>query len=211
VEPDYAEYWRLFQHALKQRNRLLKSRQDLKLLDYWDLQLVSPSNELARMREDYTAKLQVLIKQQFQALLVDIPLSIEYRPGWKKGETQEQCLERQREQDIRLGYDLELKTQGRKVGEVLSRGQSKRVCLVLLLAVLKIVNEASQSPVILLIDDLHSELDSMAQNLVYKMLLEMNVQLFISNIEQHIPEAFAAKEFKMFHVEHGTIKPRNFS
>jgi DNA replication and repair protein RecF len=51
VEPDYAEYWRLFQHALKQRNRLLKSRQDLKLLDYWDLQLVSPSNELARMRE----------------------------------------------------------------------------------------------------------------------------------------------------------------
>jgi DNA replication and repair protein RecF len=79
------------------------------------------------------------------------------------------------------------------------------------LAVLKIVNEASQSPVILLIDDLHSELDSMAQNLVYKMLLEMNVQLFISNIEQHIPEAFAAKEFKMFHVEHGTIKPRNFS
>jgi DNA replication and repair protein RecF len=219
VEPDYAEYWRLFQHALKQRNRLLKSRQDLKLLDYWDLQLVSPSNELARMREDYTAKLQVLIKQQFQALLVDIPLSIEYRPGWKKGETQEQCLERQREQDIRLGFtgsgihrdDLELKTQGRKVGEVLSRGQSKRVCLVLLLAVLKIVNEASQSPVILLIDDLHSELDSMAQNLVYKMLLEMNVQLFISNIEQHIPEAFAAKEFKMFHVEHGTIKPRNFS
>jgi DNA replication and repair protein RecF len=123
---------------------------------------------------------------------VDIPLSIEYRPGWKKGETQEQCLERQREQDIRLGFtgsgihrdDLELKTQGRKVGEVLSRGQSKRVCLVLLLAVLKIVNEASQSPVILLIDDLHSELDSMAQNLVYKMLLEMNVQLFISNIEQ---------------------------
>ncbi|MFZ9037258.1 MAG: DNA replication/repair protein RecF [Gammaproteobacteria bacterium] len=219
VEPDYAEYWRLFQHALKQRNRLLKSRQDLKLLDYWDLQLVSPSNELARMREDYTAKLQVLIKQQFQALLVDIPLSIEYRPGWKKGENQEQCLERQREQDIRLGFtgsgihrdDLELKTQGRKVGEVLSRGQSKRVCLVLLLAVLKIVNEASQSPVILLIDDLHSELDSMAQNLVYKMLLEMNVQLFISNIEQHIPEAFAAKEFKMFHVEHGTIKPRNFS
>lgn len=219
VEPDYAEYWGLFQHALKQRNRLLKSRQDLKLLDYWDLQLVSPSNELARMREDYTAKLQVLIKQQFQALLVDIPLSIEYRPGWKKGETQEQCLERQREQDIRLGFtgsgihrdDLELKTQGRKVGEVLSRGQSKRVCLVLLLAVLKIVNEASQSPVILLIDDLHSELDSMAQNLVYKMLLEMNVQLFISNIEQHIPEAFAAKEFKMFHVEHGTIKPRNFS
>ena len=219
VEPDYAEYWRLFQHALKQRNRLLKSRQDLKLLDYWDLHLVSPSNELARMRADYTAKLQVLIKQQFQALLLDIPLSIEYRPGWKKGETQEQCLERQREQDIRLGFtgsgihrdDLELKTQGRKVGEVLSRGQSKRVCLVLLLAVLKLVNEASQSPVILLIDDLHSELDSVAQNLVYKMLLEMNIQLFISNIEPQVPEAFAAKEFKMFHVEHGTIKPRNFS
>ncbi len=219
VEPDYAENWRLFQHALKQRNRLLKSRRDLKLLDYWDLHLVTPSKALARMREDYTGKLQVLINQQFQALLEDIPLSIEYRPGWKKGETQAQCLARQREQDIRLGFtgsgihrdDLELKTQGRKVGEVLSRGQSKRVCLVLLLAVLKLVNEASQTPVILLIDDLHSELDSEGQNLVYQKLLEMNIQLFISNIEPQIPEAFAAKEFKMFHVEHGTIKPRNFS
>ena len=219
VEPDYAENWRLFQHALKQRNRLLKSRQDLKLLDYWDLHLVTPSNELARMREYYTGKLQALIEQQFQMVLEDIPLDIEYRAGWRKGETLVQSLERQRDVDIRLGFtgsgihrdDVELTTQGRKVGEVLSRGQSKRVCLVLLLAVLKIVNEASQNPVILLIDDLHSELDSVAQDLVYQKLLEMNIQLFISNIEPQLPEAFVAKEFKMFHVEHGTIRPRNFS
>ena len=93
----------------------------------------------------------------------------------------------------------------------MSRGQSKRVCLVLLLAILRLVNEASQCPVILLIDDLHSELDSHAQNLVYQKLLEMNIQLFISNIEPLVPDALSAKEFKMFHVEHGIIKPRNFS
>ena len=219
VEPDYAENWRSFQHALKQRNRLLKSKRDLKLLDYWDQHLVTPSIQLGKMRERYTGKLETLIKQQFEPLLEGIPLSIGYRQGWARGETLQHSLEQQREHDIRLGFtgagihrdDLELMTQGRKVGDVLSRGQSKRVCLVLLLAVLKLVNEARQSPVILLIDDLHSELDSTAQKLVYQKLLEMNIQLFISNIEPQVPDAFEAKEFKMFHVEHGTIKPRNFS
>jgi hypothetical protein len=38
----------------------------------------------------------------------------------------------------------------------------------------------------------------------------MDLQLFVSNISTGPPEGLA-KDFKMFHVEHGTIKPRNFS
>jgi len=219
VEPGYAENWRLFQHALKQRNRLLKTRQDLNLLDYWNQHLIVPSMELGKLRKQYTEKLQDLIEQQFKPLLEDISLTIEYQQGWPQGETLQQNLERQRERDIRLGFtgagihrdDLELTSQGIKVGEVLSRGQSKRVCLVLLLAVLKLVNENNPSRVILLIDDLRSELDRHAQNLVYQQLLTMDLQLFISNIEPVVSGEVEAKEFKMFHVEHGIIKPRNFS
>ena len=219
VEPGYADYWRQFQHALKQRNRLLKTKQDLALLEYWDRHLVEPSIELCRMRRDYSGRLQEIIELQFSEILQGIPLSSGYRQGWSKDKSLAQSLEDQRDRDIRAGFtgcgihrdDLELTTRGRNVGEVLSRGQSKRVCLVLLLAVLKLVNEASDTPVILLIDDLHSELDQHGQRLIYQQLLKMDLQLFISNIEQGLPAALEAKEFKMFHVEHGIIKPRTFS
>ncbi|UCH38457.1 MAG: DNA replication/repair protein RecF [Gammaproteobacteria bacterium] len=219
VEPAYAENWRRFQHALKQRNRLLKTKQDLKQLDYWDQYLLEPSNELYVMRKQYSEKLQLVIRDCFEEILEGIPLAIDYQQGWPDDTDLPQSLERSRERDIRLGFtgegihrdDLDLRSNGIRVGEVLSRGQSKRVCLVLLLAVLKLVSDASHSPVILLIDDLHSELDQHAQQLIYRQLLQMDLQLFISNIEQVVPAAIEAKEFKMFHVEHGIIRPRIFS
>jgi hypothetical protein len=57
---------------------------------------------------------------------------------------------------------------------------------------------------------LHSELDEDAQNRAYEQLFGMGLQLFVSNINSGIPDTFEGKDFKMFHVEHGTIKPRKF-
>ena len=219
VEHDYAKLWRQFQHALKQRNRLLKSRQDLNLLEYWDQHLIEPSLALCEMRQLYTRRLHDSIIADFGELLQDIPLEIEYRRGWPDRTDLHTSLAESRQRDIRQGFtgvgihrdDIEMTTRGIKIGEVLSRGQSKRICLALLLAVLRLVNQERHESVILLIDDLNSELDQNAQNLVYEHLANMDLQLFISNIEASIPAAIRAKEFKMFHVEHGTIRPRNFS
>ena len=85
------------------------------------------------------------------------------------------------------------------------------MCLALLLASLKLVGQKTGKRIILLIDDLHSELDPLSQQKIYEHLAEMDLQLFISNIDSRLPEGLAGKDFKMFHVEHGTIKPRNFS
>ncbi len=219
VEPSYAEAWRQFQHALKQRNRLLKSRQDLHLLDYWDRHLLEPSARLHEMRSEYTGRLRGVIDAEFEQLLQGLQLELEYRKGWPDDETLEASLAAHRERDIRAGFtgvgiqrdDLLLTSNGRQVGEVLSRGQSKRVCLALFLAALELVNRVRESRVILLIDDLHSELDAGAQQQVYHQLEGMDLQLFISNIDGRFPVGFEAKEYKRFHVEHGIIKPRNFS
>jgi len=219
VEPDYADTWLQFRHSLKQRNRLLKNRQDLKLLDYWDQHLAEPSLKLGAMRERYCNLLKRIIDKELTEVLHGIPLTLEYRHGWPQGEDYTDSLRQQRQRDIRSGFtnigvhrdDIELLTRGKKVAEVLSRGQSKRACLALLLAALKLVNKARESRIILLIDDLHSELDLRAQTLVYKELAGMGLQMFISNINSAIPEGLEVKEFKKFHVEHGIIKPRNFS
>jgi len=85
------------------------------------------------------------------------------------------------------------------------------VCLALLLAALKVVSKSRQNRIILLIDDLHSELDSKAQNQVYQQLLGMDLQMFISNIDSTVPAAISGQKIKLFHVEHGIIRPRKIS
>jgi len=219
VEPGYAESWRLFQHALRQRNRLLKSRQDLKLLDYWDQHLIVPSMHLSTMRREYCKQLQHIAEVELQDILTGISLEIEYRQGWAEDLCLEDAIKSNRERDIRSGFtnagvhrdDLGLICQGRNANEILSRGQSKRLCLSLLLAALKLVSKTRKNRIILLIDDLHSELDAAAQNIVYQQFIDMGLQMFISNIDSTVPAAINEKEFKLFHVEHGIIKPRNFS
>jgi DNA replication and repair protein RecF len=219
VEQSYAGHWREFRHALKQRNQLLKSRRDVHLLDYWDAPLLESSAELCRLRRDYTGKLRRIISNEYGELLQGLPLELEYRQGWPQDETLETSLRRSRDRDLQSGFtnlgihrdDLELTSGGRPVGEVLSRGQSKRVCLALFLAALELVNRDRDSRVILLIDDLHSELDNNARRQVYRQLSAMDLQLFVSNIDCAVPAGIEAKDFKWFHVEHGIIKPRNFS
>ena len=219
VEPRYAEHWMKFQHALKQRNRLLKMRQDLKLLDYWDQHLVDPSVQISDMRRQYCAELRNLLDEELAEILSGLAISVEYQQGWEDGSSLEEALVRHRERDTRSGFtsvgihrdDLNLLSFGKDVIQTLSRGQGKRLCLALLLGVLKLVNKTCNKRIILLIDDLHSELDSKAQNMVYQQLADLDLQLFISNIESLVPSGISAKEFKMFHVEHGIIKPRNFS
>ena len=219
VEPGYVEKWRLFQHALRQRNRLLKSRQDLKLLDYWDQHLIEPSLGLSAMRRDYCKQLQDIIEVELREIMSGLSLELEYQQGWADELCLDDAIKSNRERDIRSGFtnagihrdDLRFMSQGRNASEILSRGQSKRLCLALLLAALKVVGKSRQNRIILLIDDLHSELDSKAQSMVYKQFVEMDLQMFISNIDSAAPEVINQKEFKLFHVEHGIIRPRNFS
>ena len=215
VEHEYAEYWGRFKHALKQRNRLLKTRKDLNLLDYWDNYLVEPSLVIQQFRKRYTELISSQLAAQLPDLLGDIQITIEYVEGWSDQIGLKKCLETNRNKDIKAGYtchgihrdNLQILADGVPADQVLSRGQMKRLCLALIVSVLKIVKQKSDRGIILLIDDLHSELDEASQQSVYRQLTDIGLQLFITNIARHIPSVLREKDFKMFHVEHGIITP----
>ena len=219
VEHEYSEHWLRFRHALKQRNRLLKSRQDLNLLDYWNEYLVEPSLAIYQYRKHYTDLIADQLIGQLPELLGNIQITLDYVAGWPEETDLKQCLENGRDKDVKTGYtnygvhrdNLQILADGMPAAQVLSRGQLKRLCLALIVAVLKIVREKSGRDIILLIDDLRSELDQAAQQSIYRQLTDIGLQLFITNIENHIPAALQGKEFKMFHVEHGIIKTRKIS
>ena len=219
VEPTYIDNWVAYQHALKQRNRLLKARQDLALLDYWDRHLAESAGPIHVLRERYTAKLDRLIKNDLNRLIEDLPVELHYSPGWVEGASLLESLQRDRDRDQRAGYthsgihrsDLMFRIEGRSAGTLLSRGQSKRFCLGLMLAALKLVGENGGGNVSLLIDDLNSELDVASQAMVYRELEGLDLQLFISSIDTTLPASLKEKDFKMFHLENGIIKAKGFS
>ena len=219
VEHEYAEIWLQFQHALRQRNRLLKTSRDLIQLDYWDQALIEPALKLSEMRKKYVAELKTTVDECLESIISGITPGFEYYQGWAQDEDLGEAMRKRRSKELKAGFtgsgihrdNLKLTSAGYPVAEILSRGQSKRLCLALLLAALKLVSRSNDTRIILLIDDLHSELDQESQNLIYQQLLEMNLQLFISNVETRLPAVLSTKEVKMFHVEHGTIKPRIFS
>ena len=216
VEQSYAEIWRLFKHALKQRNSLLKSRKNLNLLSYWDDYLIGPSVDISSLRETYCFLLSKIISNYLVELLPDIQVSFEYQRGWSRELELKEVLDSNRNKDIQLGYtssgihrdNIQINVDGLPAAQVLSRGQLKRLCIALQMSALQIVREKSRKTIILLIDDLDSELDFEAQSNVYKSLLNLDLQLFVSNIENRIPAALQKKEYKIFHVEHGMITPR---
>ena len=214
VEQDYSEYWLQLKHALKQRNQLLKRKRDLALLDYWNDYLIKPSLVIYRYRKRYTKLINEQLAEVLSKLLKNTRITLDYVPGWPEKKDLLQCLEENRIKDIRAGYtnhgihrdNIQIMANGFPAGQVLSRGQMKRLCLALIVVGLKIVREKSGKEIILLIDDLRSELDEESQLNVYQQLDDIGLQLFITNIEDRIPAALRGKEFKMFHVEHGIIK-----
>jgi DNA replication and repair protein RecF len=219
VEQQYNKHWLEFKHALRQRNRLLKSRQDLNLLNYWNEYLVAPSLAINNFRKRYVRLISAQLAGQLPELLGDVHITLDYVQGWPEQQEFNQCLQDSRSKDIKAGFtgygihrdNLRILADGLPAAQVLSRGQLKRLCLAMIVSALKIVREKSGKPIILLVDDLCSELDQKSQQKVYRQLMDIDLQLFISNIENQVPMALQGKEFKMFHVEHGIIKARKIN
>jgi len=214
VEHQYVDHWTQFRHALKQRNQLLKKRKDLNLLEYWDDHLIKPSLAMQQYRRQYISLINNLLGEEMNDLLGDLNVSLEYQAGWPAGMDLQQCLQTNRDKDIKSGFtnfgvhrdNIRILAKGLAAAQVLSRGQVKRLCLALLITALKLVRDQGDRPIILLLDDLCSELDKNTQNKMFVQLLGLGIQLFVTSIERVVPSVFQAKEFKMFHVEHGIIK-----
>ncbi|MCZ6488480.1 MAG: DNA replication/repair protein RecF [Gammaproteobacteria bacterium] len=219
VEHQYTQHWVEFKHALRQRNRLLRSRQDLNLLDYWNEYLVGPSLAINNYRKRYVHLISAQLAGQLPRLLEEVQITLDYVQGWPEQQDLNQCLQDSRANDIKSGFtgygihrdNLKILADGLPAAQVLSRGQLKRLCLAMIVSVLKIVREKSSKPIILLIDDLRSELDEKSQQNIYRQLMDIDLQLFISNIEDQVPAPLQEKEFKMIHVEHGIIKTRKIN
>ncbi len=217
VEHQFHDIWSRHRHILKQRNALLKQKNDLAQLDHWDDLLTEYADKIHQLRKKWIGRIQNQIQHYLNTSLHDMNIQIDYKPGWKIDQGLKQELKQKRSKDIRYGFtsvgshrdDLRITSSGLPAHQILSRGQIKRLCVYLYLAQIRIVDEYRSTTTILLIDDLMSELDLDAVDELMIELARLNSQVFITMINTPPSISTLLEEYRLFHMEHGMINPVN--
>lgn len=169
-----------YNKILKERNKLLKSTENLKIIEetlpIWDYQLISCASEIILYRLDFINKLNIYSSKEHSYLSDNKEeLIVEYSScdnfDNKTKEEIEQILLNKllenREKDLKLKYttvgphrdDLKIYLNGLDVKSFGSQGQQRTTLLSIKLAELEIFKEVLNEYPLLLLDDVFSELD----------------------------------------------------
>lgn len=162
-----------FDKVLRQRNTLLKQAKGrltddiATTLDVWDHQFASLSDELANRRMDLLTRLNPLVTSAYDAVAGDsADVVLSYDPPWAVTGLGP-VLAAGRSDDVRRGVtlvgphrdDLDLSVAGLPARTHASQGEQRSAALALRLAAHQLVNTATDSSPVLLLDDVFSELD----------------------------------------------------
>lgn len=216
VEPSFHGYWSRAQRALQQRNSLLKSAKISPMeLQVWEQEFAEAALPLHHARAAFVESWLPWLSGALSRLLPDVPLDVDYQPGWNTEESLADLLAQSRGRDMERGFtqtgphraDLKIRTQGVAVDERLSRGQLKLVVCALKLSMVQRLMQDGMRP-LLLLDDLASELDAQSRQKVCQWIGELQVQTLMTCIEpSQLDGLWGGIPLRLFHVEHGCIRP----
>ncbi len=192
--PEFLKFKREYSLALKNRNSLLKQirewTSDRSTLDLWDSLFVERANvyyiyrkKLIDFIQEHTTSIETLLEEKYQLKFTYIS-----KVNFQNLESDMlKYLKENKERDIITGHtyigphldDFSCVISGDIISSsYLSRGENKTILIGLKFILIKFIEQISQKPTILLLDDLFSELDhdhieSILQN-------AWNRQLFIT-------------------------------
>lgn len=225
VEHSFAQEWKNYQIALKQRNALLRRGKIAPdLLSVWEQRLAESGDRVDSLRSALFNELQSLLSSLIGELSLtpgESPLSkveMTYRRGWKKGADLREALRESREADMALGHtrigphraDLRFSVSSEPAHSILSRGQQKMLVCALRTAMAELVCQKGDKPVFL-VDDLPAELDEQNQMQFARWVSRCASQVLVTGIEvEATSRPWLQMEPpwnnpKVFHVEHGCI------
>lgn len=201
--------WRHYARALEQRNALLKYNPDPMMLDAIDLQLADHGTAMAVCRQEYVSRIAKLLPVYVRAFSGSLDVLCHYSSGWRGDMDLAEALQQHRPECLRHRVtsvgphraDLVLTVGDKPARDVLSRGQQKALLYALTLAQADDFQQQSGRKMILLCDDLASELDKQGYETVLERLIELGHQLFVTGVETQ--KTFPDQQARVFHVEHG--------
>lgn len=230
VEHEFQSAWVECSKIQKQINALLKiGNGDKRELRYWYRAFVKSSERVEGFRELFFEK---YFSQAINDLVSGLDdssskhlvseLEIKYKKkvlDYGDDEELSRKIEIQINKDSKykqLGFgpnraDIQFVKSGNDVGNMLSRGQSKMLFYLLEVAMMRVVKSATNKNMLLLIDDLPSEVDEASRDTMLSLLMSSDAQIFVTGIENKIAMEFMkhTESVNVFHVEHGAVTPVN--
>src|SRR5580658_7969411 len=174
VEPSFVRCWQQYQQTLKQRNAALKSHQP---------------QELTSARSRYVELLAGHAGALARSLL-QMELTLGYRPGWARGMSLSEALQQSWVHDQEAGAtqvgpqraELSIRLDGMPVKDRISRGQQKLLAAALLMAQVKLFPPDAPVQPSLLLDDPAAELDSERLASLIAEISRQAVQLIVTTL-----------------------------
>jgi DNA replication and repair protein RecF len=210
VEQSYGSLLTKYNKLLRQRNCALTDQRPE--LDIWTQQLARIGEEIAVLHNRYVARWYSEIKELLKTTSINTEFEMRHYKGWQSNMSYEESLRSNQMSDQKRQFtntgvhrmDIRLTSEGREIKNLLSRGQKKILASIMILAQAKMISCSLKETPILLIDDLHSELDTESYELLVSLLENLNMQTFITALSKQ--SAFNKKHnIKVFHVEHGCV------
>lgn len=220
VEHDYAELWRLFQRALRQRNSLLRhGKMQGRELDSWDEEVARLATRVNALRRGY---LEALLPAM-QALAEEFvelqgPLQFEFNPGWDVRQDLREVLLGARDREFSQGQtlygphraELKIRYLGLPAAQSLSRGQTKALIYAMKVGQGLGYQAVSGQPCLFLLDDFPAELDEQHRQKIIDLLIRQKAQIVVTGTHR---DDLLKLDWRddgvlkpaMFHVKHGAV------
>jgi len=205
LDADYLQYLITYTKVLQQRNSLLRSfaetgTRDLSLLDVIDEQLIKPGEKVFTKRKEFLVSFLPVVKHLYHDISrqpEDLSLFYESEllqsdfVNLLKVSRQKDCIAQRSSAGIHKD-DLEFNLGKKLFRSIASQGQRKSLLFALKLAEMEVLkNEKGFAP-LLLLDDVFEKLDEdRIANLLQKVCLENDGQVFITDtneerLKQHL-------------------------
>ena len=208
VEPSYVELWKEYRQALRQRNELLRRPSLQTQALYWESRLGEIGESISNQRVAVVSAINEKLRASAIPGLTEGDLHFEYSRGWSDAAALADQLREDWARDCELGYtmagphraDLALWRAGKSASKKLSRGQSKMVVCLTMVAIARFIKAAAVTPV-LLVDDLSAELDDSMLAFAFNDIQTIATQCFFTAIKPSEFQSFLPSDTHMFHVE----------
>lgn len=209
VKRPYLDAWRRYHRALRQRNAALRLGEDARAVGIWDDELVTHGQTVDAHRRAHVEALAPAFGAAAQAL-TGMAATLEYRSGWESGLTLAEALQASEGRDrvhraTQVGphrADLRILLGDRLARHTASRGQQKMLAISLGFAQARIISEAVERGMVLLLDDPMAEIDEERRKRIAELAREVRAQRFVTALT---PEDYRGPANAMFHVKQGRI------
>lgn len=223
----YSDDLKNYNKVLLQRNNLLKEirykKQDEKLLDLWDTQLIDYGSRIIKRRIGFLKtlvplanKIQKTITSGKESLNITYSSLVLRKATLNIEEIKKmykENLHNIRQEEISRATsligphrdDLTFYINNQELKNYGSQGQQRTAILSLKLAEIKLFFLENDEYPVLLLDDVMSELDDSRREYLLELIQEKNIQTFITGANEEFFNQ-SIKDSKVFRVENGKIK-----